>query len=311
MSDEDARRSGAASATYATYDEAAVAGADAVRRGDFAAALDAYGTSAELARSEGDPTKIDKAALNIAMARLQAGDAGSAEEGLREILLRSREPRLAFTAAYHLASSLRKRGKLEKARGYAHRAMERASALAAPDLIASTRNLLGNILVLQSRFEEAIAEYRSALATWDRQPGDTRYLRAILLENLGYALVVSQHPDEGIAMLTSAKRLADEVGDLRCRAEALQDLCYGSLLRDDLGAALGFGKAALDLSTRMRYDDIEENCHYLLGEIGSRSGDARLRDEHFGMLQERHPELPQLKELLCAIDVTQIITLRR
>jgi hypothetical protein len=40
-------------------------------------------------------------------------------------------------------------------------------------------------------------------------------------------------------------------------------------------------------------------------------GDVAARDAHFQQLQSLHPELPFLKDFLCAVDVTQIITLKR
>ena len=54
------------------------------------------------------------------------GQAREAEDGLREILLRAEDDRVAFLAAYHLASSLRKQSRFERSLSYARRAMELA-----------------------------------------------------------------------------------------------------------------------------------------------------------------------------------------
>jgi len=59
------------------------------------------------------------------------------------------------------------------------------------------------------------------------------------------------------------------------------------------------------------FTDLEENCRYLLGELGTRTGRTGLRDENFQALQTMHPEVPFLREFLCTVDVTEFITLKR
>lgn len=294
-----------------TYETFSARGAEATRRGDFERARAAYSRAADIAAQQGDSKGSDKAALNLAMVWIQLGDARKGEEGLREILLRTSDPRLAFSAAYNLASSLRKQGRFEKALGYARRAMERARALDAPELLAPVHNLLGNIFLQRSELDEALSAYRTALALWERQPGDTRYLRAILEENLGYCLLLRKEIEAGVARIRHALLLADEVQDRRCRTECLQDLCYGLLLRGEHEEAAAAGDAALEEAVAWGYRDLEENCHFLLGEIGTQTGDTARRDRHFERLQTVHPELPFLKDFLCAVDVTEIITLKR
>ena len=286
-------------------------GKAATLEGEFRAALDAYTRARELARKEGVPDRLDEADLNVAMVLIQMGEARKGEEGLREILLRARDARVGVAAAYNLASSLRKQGRHERAMVYAKRALERARGLGATDCLAMVHNLLGNLYLVQSYLDEAHSEYHRALELRQSQDGDTRYSRAIVLENLGYCLLLQQRLDEGTDRLHEALELARQVGDRRCEAECLQDLCYGLLLLDEHAEAVGHGLAALTLAGKAEYRDIEENCHYLLGELGSRMGDTAMRDRHFQRLQSLHPELPFLKDFLCAVDVTQIITLKR
>lgn len=287
------------------------AGADLTRQGRFSEALAVYRRAAQMADAAGDAEGSDAAEANIAMVLLQMGEAREAEEGLREILLRTRDPEVAFGAAYNLASSLRKQGRYERALVYARRAMERAEALGSAEFLAPVRNLMGNILLNQGYQDEALVEYRGALALREAQSGDTRFSRAILAENIGYCLVLRKEFDAGIASLEEALALAEEVGDRRCRAECLQDLCYALLLCGRFDAAAAHGDAALLEAGRGEFRDIEENCHYLLGEVGTRSGDFDRRDRHFAALQASHPEIPFLHDFLCAVDVTGIITLKR
>ncbi len=285
-------------------------GHDATRRGEFRVALDAY-LRARAAVDPRDVSRRDAADINVAMARIQIGDLRRGEEGLREILLRTDDARTAFTASYNLASSLRRQGRHDKAMAYARRAFDRARTLGESDLLALAHGLTGNIHLARSLLDLALEEYRAALALRVSETGDTRYSRAILLENIGYCLLLRRDLDAGLEQIRVAREIADEVGDRRCVAECLQDECYAHLVAGRHDAAIAAGIAALELARENGYDDIEENCHYMLGEIGSKTGDLERRDEHFDRLQERHPELPFLKDFLCAVDVTDIITLKR
>jgi tetratricopeptide (TPR) repeat protein len=171
--------------------------------------------------------------------------------------------------------------------------------------------LLGNVLLQQGRLDEARAQYETSLALRLSQPGDVRFQRAILEENLGYCLLLQGHLAEGIARISTALEIAEAIGDRRCAAECLQDLCYAHLLRDAHDEAIGYGERALEATRQGNYRDLEENCHFLLGELGTRTGDLERRDRHFEALQSLHPEVPLLREFLTAVDVTGIITLKR
>ena len=283
-------------------------GADATQHGEFAAALEAFERARALAA---DSAERDNADLNIAMVRLQLGDAKGGEEGLREILLRAANPHVAFHAAYNLASSLRKQGRYERALKYARRAKEAAREIGCPDLLAPVHNLLGNLHLNQNYLDDALHEYQTALTIRRTQPGDTRFSRAILEENIGYCLILQKKFTEALSRLRDALTLASETGDRRCRAECLQDLCYAYLMCGRLDEAIAEGERALDEAIRGSFTDLEENCHYLLGELGTRTGRIALRDENFQALQTMHPEVPFLREFLCTVDVTDFITLKR
>jgi tetratricopeptide (TPR) repeat protein len=286
-------------------------GHDALRRGAFEEALEAYVRARDAAREAGDDDAADRLDLNIATTRLQMGDARGAEEGLRALLLRASDARVAFTAAYNLAASLRRQARLDRALSYARRAAGRAAEIGDVDVVAPVHTLLGNILLQQGRLDEARAEYEASLALRLAQPGDVRFQRAILEENLGYCLLLLGRYDDGVARISAAFDLALAVGDRRCAAECLQDLCYARLMTGEHPEAIALGERALGAAREGGYRDLEENCHYLLGELGSRTGDLERRDRHFEALQALHPEVPLLTEFLSAVDVTGIITLKR
>ncbi len=295
------------------FDRLSSRGREATLRGEFVEALALYTEARKVAADHGGRGRgmLDAADLNLAMVHLQMGHNRRGEEGLREILLRTGTPRVAFSAAYNLASSLRKQGRYDRALSYADRALDHARQMAAPDLLGAGHSLYGNIRLNQNHLERALEEYSASMEYRLAQEGDTRYSRAILLENIGYCHLLKEDLDTGIGKISQALDLAREVGDLRCIAECLQDLCYGHLLAGRHEEALSPGCEALSKAGETGYNDIEENCHYLLGELGSRTDNLERRDEHFTRLQEMHPELPFLKDFLCAVDVTNFITLKR
>ncbi len=293
------------------FEELSRIGQQATLVGDFRRALTFYRRAHDVAVLADDPERIDRAHLNLSMVRVQLGERKLGEEGLREILLRTGDLRVGFTAAYNLASSLRQRGRHDRAMSYARRAMDRAQALEAADLIAGCHNLIGNILLNQSYLDEALTAYHTALGLRRSNAPESLFSIAILEENIGYCLLLKGQLSEGIERILRALELAGEVGDRRCRTECQQDLCYGYLLLERYDEALARGKLALDEALDAGYADISENCHYLLGELGTRTDDLALRDQHFERLQRLHPELPFLRDFLCSVDVTSIITLRR
>jgi len=58
-----------------TFEDWTARGADATQRGDFREALAAYGSAREVAVASADALRLDKADLNLAMVRIQLGQA--------------------------------------------------------------------------------------------------------------------------------------------------------------------------------------------------------------------------------------------
>jgi tetratricopeptide (TPR) repeat protein len=253
---------------------------------------------------------MQEARANLSMIYLQLGEDKKAEEGLREILLNCQNARTRFGAAYNLAISLRKQGRYARARFYARQAMQSAAKLRDASAQAGCRNLLGNILMNQSLLDEALLEYRKALAIRRRQGGDVRFSIAMVLDNIGYTYLLQKKFRRGAAMIHRALALADEVSAKRSSADCCQDLCYAYMQMGRLDEADRFGRRALAISEANGYSDIAKNCFYLLGETAHLAGDVAQRDGWFGRLQEMHPELPFLRDFLCTFDLSGILTLK-
>ena len=282
-----------------------------VRAGDHRRAAEEFGAALALAKRLKDQATEHEAQANLSMTWLQLGEDHKAEAGLREILLTSRNPRTRFGAAYNLAISQRKRGRYDRARFYAANAMESARKLRDGSNRAACHNLAGNILMNQGRLDEALAEYRKALRIRRRQKADTRFSVAILLENIGYTLLLKKRFRSGAGSIVRALELAKEAGARRCEAECYQDLCYAWLRMGRYAAASGFGEQALRIAEEYGYLDVTKNCHYLLGEAAHLDGRVEERERHFGDLQKMHPEVPFLRDFLCSFDISEILTLKR
>jgi tetratricopeptide (TPR) repeat protein len=244
------------------------------------------------------------------MVYIQLGEDRKAEKGLREILLKSREPKARFGAAYNLAVSQRKQGRYGRAQFYATMAMESAIRLRDPSARAGCHNLFGNILMNQSFLDKALLEYRKALRIRRRQKGDVRFSTAILLENVGYTYLLKKKFRLGASLIARALALAEAVGARRCMAECHQDLCYALMQTGQYAEATATGELALQIAIENGYRDIEKNCYYLLGETAHLDGRTEERDQHFERLQSLHPELPFLRDFLCAFDLSDILTLK-
>jgi tetratricopeptide (TPR) repeat protein len=293
------------------YRQLRLAGIAKIRTGEYQGALEDFEQALAAARRAGTPRLLHEAQANVSMAYIQLGEDRKAESGLREILLRSQEPRLRFGAAYNLAVSLRKQGRYGRARQYAAHAMENARRLRDASRRGGCHNLLGNILMNQSCLEEALVEYRKALAIRRRQKQDVRFSIAIILENIGYTYLLQKKYSRGAVMIGRALSIALEIDDKRCIAESHQDLCYANMLMNRYSDAVEMGNKALEIASARGYRDIETNCYYLLGETAHLAGRPEERDRQFERLQSLHPELPFLRDFLCAFDLSGIITLKR
>ena len=299
-----------ASVQDAAYRRLYEAGVEKVRKGEFSAALADFQAALESARASGRTRLQHEAQANLAMVYIQLGQDKKAEVGLREILLKSRDPLSRFGAAYNLAVSQRKQGRYVRAHFYARKAMESAKRIRDASHRAGCHNLLGNIQMNQLHLDEALSEYRKALKIRRRQSEDVRFSIAILLENIGYTYLLKKHYARGAALIHRALAVAAEVDAKRCLAEGHQDLCYAMMQMRRYAEATGYGERALAIAREHGYADIEKNCYYLLGETAHLDGRTEERDVQFGRLQALHPELPFLRDFLCAFDLTDIITLR-
>ena len=281
-----------------------------VQTGRLADALANFEKARAIAAGSRDRGLADKAIANKSMVLLEMGQYARAARGLREIILRSRDDETICGASYNLAISLRRQGQYPRACFYARLAMERSRALKDSGWVARCHNLMGNLHLMQSRLEPALREYRKALAIRLEEKTLNKFAVGILKDNIGYSLVLLGRYEEGVAEIAEALKLAEEVGNTRCACECEHDLAFGLMQLRRLDEARVHGERALGVAVQNDFKEITRNCYYILGEIHHLQGDEERRDHYFYLLQQLHPNLPFLRDFLCAFDVSKIVALR-
>ena len=298
------------------YEELRERGWKAMTRGDVKTACLEYEEALEVAREclDEDPDVVDKAEVNLALARVQAHEDEKAERGLREVLLRSTNNEVIRVAAQCLAKILSHRNEHEKAHRFARLALEKATELGQPLQIFSCRTLLGLLYLNQSYLDESLEHYEAALALLEEhpldEPGEQAYYWALTTDNIGYVLVLQGALDEGLLRLEAAHERARNLGITDLVAEIATDLCFVHLRRDELDEARRHGEAALAMAEEHGYDFFRRNCYYLLGEVASRSGEDAKADEYFGRLAEFYPQFAFLGDFLREYDISSMINLK-
>jgi len=275
-----------------------------VRNGDYEAALPVYDQAIALAADDEESRElltVNKADALIALER-----SGPEVNELARVIMRRRNLRHVYLAAYALQFKYRLENDLQRALFYGNLALRTADEASEQSWRRVVLLELGNIYELDSQVDTAIHCFEQVLEitneSADNQDKDLSHGYA--LENLGYCLLLQGKTEEGLAKVHEALEcLTDSIG----RAEALIDLCYGYLEHGDYEKALSYGRAGLESAKDPRQI---RNAHYLLGEACYKAGDADAADFHFSELSRFYPNFRNLKSLLFAIDLRGMVNLK-
>ncbi|HEU4401647.1 MAG TPA: tetratricopeptide repeat protein [Candidatus Polarisedimenticolia bacterium] len=294
----------------ARYSEMFAEGTRQIRLGEYGAALKTFQAALAVARETGEQPLIFRATCSLSGVLLSLGEVQDAEKGLREILLKSQDDTLLFLASSNLASALRRQGKLEKALFFGRRALRAVARIDNATWKATCHNLIANIYLNMSYLDDAIAEYRVAMAISQKGGLGAGYPTDLIKENLGYCLLLKKRYRPGIALILEALQIALTNGASRCVAECYQDLSFAYMQLKELKQAEECGEKALTIGVEKDYPDLLKNCYYLLGEINLLIGNEERSDHYFSKLQELYPHLTSLKDFLRTFDVSDILNLK-
>lgn len=292
----------------ASYGESRRRAIDASSAGRLQEALGHCDEALRLAERIGDQDLLDQAYCNrseLAWALGQPADLGR----LRELLMRNRSYEISFSAAYQLAQAFTRDKNYKKALFYARIALDRAKASGNPDFLAKGHNEIGNGLLAESYFTEAIEEYEKALELVSEEPSP--FHLAVFI-NLGYSRVLLREFATGFGLLYKALRLSRRLpaGSL-FESWAHLGLAFAFLERGRLRYAWKHGKRGLELAEDIDDSDAVKTGLYLMGEIEKTGGDIEAAFHFYSRLQEEFsPEMSNLATAMLHLDTKQLVNLR-
>jgi tetratricopeptide (TPR) repeat protein len=271
-------------------------------------ALELFDRAFEWATTHGDECLRDRAWCNrVAVALEISGGTGSLKQ-LQEILLRNSDVTNCFHAAYTLARAYDLRKDYSKALFYARIANKHAVKLRRRDKLAMSHNQIGNLLVADSYFDEAMAEYEEALRLLPPEPS---VRRALALYNLGYCYTVKGRAGEGFSALIAGLRLLHRFGARRLEPGARLALAFAYLQIGRYRPALRHAAAALTIAEDGGDVGSIKYALFLLGETCKQAGDEHAALDHFQRLQESYyPDAPYLPDMLLLLDVQSFINIK-
>jgi len=297
----------------ARFDELMRAAQAAFTGDDVEGAAALYAQAVEAAQADGDQDGADRAFCNHCSMLAELDRGADQIPKLKEILLRSSNPKNRFLSAYCTAVAYDLQDDHDRSRSYAQRAMELSNTIGEADLISRSANLAGTLAIRESRFDEADACYRQALEAQESLDGYHLAVRAQYKDNLGYVMMCTDRMADGIDLCEEARSSLEELGADHYLYETLQDLCYGHLLADNLDRAQECGEKSLDLAIEFDDDQVAKNCLFLLSETAVRRGDTFRARRYLRELTAYYPEVGISEEIIdvfLATDLTSVVNLR-
>jgi tetratricopeptide (TPR) repeat protein len=295
------------------YEELLAQAEQAFANGDPHLAVELFARAEQWADEHGEQGLSDRAFCARCSALLEVGGGGEQIPRLKQVLLRSTNPRIRFMAAYTTAAAYDIDGEADKASSYADRAMAVADEIGDPVITARAANLAGTLAVRGSRFDGAEDAYSRSLAAHEGLDGYHRVTEAQVRDNLGYVLMCTDRVPEGLRLCEEARTALEGLDAEFCLHETLQDLCYGYLLDDQLDRAEACGERALELAISNDDPLVVKNCLFLLGETAVRRGDAFRARRRLRELASYFPEVSiseEVVDVLLATDMTSVVNLR-
>lgn len=274
-----------------------------VRNGDYEQALALYD---EVLAAATDEEFAELVTINKADAMIAIERNGPEVLELPRVIMRRRNVRHVYLAAYALQYKYRLENDLKRALFYGQLALRTAEEANETSWRRIVLLELGNIYELDSQIATAIQCFEESLAIGEEsaQNRDRDLSHAYAIENLGYCKLLEGKIEDGLAYVHEAlAMLSDPIG----RAEAYVDLCYGYVEQGDFAAARLYGEAALEIAKDPRQI---RNAHYLLGEASYKAGDTEGATFHFDELAKFYPEFRNLKNLLFAIDLRSMVNFK-
>ncbi len=283
---------------------------DAIWSGDYDRALTLYEDGLALARSWKDRELEDLFTCNRATTLLEMDRQDFDLSRLKEIVLRCPGSPNAVLAGYASAHAHEVRGEYAKAAFYAQGALQKSRELGLDDWTGASLNLLANLELHESRFEQARGLFQESLDRYESDGRAESSEAAVVADNLGYCHIALDAVPVGLPLVEKSLCLLESLGSRQAMDYPCLDLCFASLKLERIEQAESWGVRALDLGREFGRNDVVKNAHYLLAETYSEMGRESAADEHYEALSTYYPDFPALKNYLHQISLMGMINLR-
>lgn len=273
-----------------------------IRTEQYDDALALYDEALSLATDEEtrELITINKADVLIAQEK-----SGPEVQQLPMILMRRRNLRHTFLAAYALMYKHRLANEMKRGIFYGHVALDAAVEAEEALWKLGALNDLGIIYETDSQFDKAIECFEEALQISRELYGsEHNFNEAAIIGNLGYNKLQIGRTAEGLELIHS---VLDVIEGESTKADLNIDLCFGYMELADYATARSYGEKGLEIAVEPRQI---RNAHYLLGEVAYKLGDLDTAHFHFDELARYYPQFRNLKSLLFAIDLRSMVNFR-
>lgn len=284
-------------------------GQRAFARGRLERALRLFGAAEAEAKRLGDRELQDRAFCNRCVVLVELDRLDGAVGELKHVLMRSRDPFTAWMAAYYTAQVYEFEENIPRALAYARRAAELAEACGERRARKGSANQLGVLALKDSKFGEAAACFRTAIAL-AAEDGDDPMNLAVARDNLGYCLMCTAQVAEGMALCADAAATLEALGCTQLLAEVYQDLCYGALQQGDFELARRHGEQALALARRWKNETVERNTLMLLADAAMDEGEEEAAEAYLERLAAYYPDFAGMRAFMQAFNVREVINLK-
>lgn len=283
---------------------------DAIWSGDYERALTLYDDGLALARSWKDRDLEDLFTCNRATTLIEMDRRDFDLARLKEIVLRNPSSFNGVLAAYVSANAHEARGEYARARFYAQAALAKSREMNLEELTGTSLNLLANLELHESHFEEARDLFTEALARLEAEGESLSRSAAVASDNLGYCHLALDDIDRGLPLIERSLSVLDGLGARQAMDYPTLDLCFANVKRKHLDEAEDWGRRALALGQEFGRQDVIKNSHYLLAETYSELGRDTDADEQYDALVGYYPDFPALKHYLQQVSLVGLINLR-
>lgn len=294
-------------ASFENYEEVRKKALEAIDLGNLNEAVDYYSETITIAEELDDKNLRARALSNLAGVEIARGNIKEFLPDLQRILGTIKSPMTSHLAAYNLAFAYYRLKDYRKGLFYLKMALKVARDMDFEEGLGTCHNLKASIEIAEGNAAEAIEDYYKALA---RLPEGDSVARGMVLDNLGYSMVVMGKLDEGLDCLLKSQKMLQSLNAEYALIFLNLDLAYTYLEIGKPKEALDCAQKALREAEVVEEQETLVNALYLCGEAALGTNMEDTARFYFERVQDIYPKAPMLTEFLMQIDIRSLINLK-